>query len=61
VQANGGNNDIAYVRFGKRSGGAICGGNGDLGHKGHGKVVGKVVGKLEKQLGALMERRLSSW
>jgi hypothetical protein len=49
------------VRGAGGGGRGICGGDGDLGHEGHGKVVGKVVGKLEKRLGVLTERRLSSW
>ena len=61
VEANGGNNNIAYVRFGKRRGRAIRGRDGDLGHEGHGKVVMKVVRKAEKWLGALAKRRLSGW
>jgi hypothetical protein len=61
MEANSGNDDVAYVGFCERRGRAICGGDGDLGHEGHGKVVGKVVGKLEKRLGVLTERRLSSW
>ncbi len=53
MEANSGNDDIMYVRFCERRGRAVHGGDGDMGHKGHGKVVVKVIRKAEQWLGVL--------
>lgn len=61
VEADGGNNNLAYISFGKRGTRAIRSRDGNLGHEGHGEVVMEVVRKAERWLGARAKSRLSGW
>jgi len=58
MEFDGGDDNVAEDEFGRRRRRSVMGGNGDLGHKGHGKSVvelireaeGRVIGRAESSL-----------